>query len=660
MGSDVVRSVVWVFSCNALFVLLYTALRLEYLAWNWAAIRPFPPPDIARAFLYGLRFDVSAVFTLSAIPLALVLLPLPGRMRGRRHQAAALVFFGLQLPFIALNAVDMELANFVGHRATWDTLLLAREVPGKFLSFVLPYWELWVANAVLLACLLAAFLWLSRRRTRPEDFTAAPAPGGASRGGRRGARPGFGRAAALGTLTVLVYALAIRGAQSKPLTFAHANVFPSPELNSLVLNSTFTMVQSLQAPGLRPLDYFRERAELVPLLNGQLPGAAPRWPGDRTRQQNVVILIMESFGQEYMGAVNGTNGFTPFLDSLAERGLFFTNNYANGRRTIVAMQSILAGLPPLMSEPLMRSQYANVRIKALGESLGRRGYRTAFFHGGHNGTMYFDQFARMAGFREYYGFDEYPAAKRDDDGAWGVYDDPFFQFMLEKVSGFEQPFLVGFYSLTSHHPYPVPAAFKDRFPKGSLEIFESLGYADHALAHFFAEAEQQEWYKDTLFVVTGDHTEKPYLDEYNHEIGRYRVPLIFFQPDRAWPPVDTSQVTQHADIVASILDVLGVDEGESLNFGRSVFAGGERYATLFNGLDYYLLDREWNLRHHPPDEWFVYDSVKDPSFTSHLRTWPARARVLRARLQATLQYFHNGLIENDLIVPDPAPVNQPD
>jgi phosphoglycerol transferase MdoB-like AlkP superfamily enzyme len=269
--------------------------------------------------------------------------------------------------------------------------------------------------------------------------------------------------------------------------------------------------------------------------------------------------------------------------------------------------------------------------------------------------MYFDQFAKLAGFQQYFGFDQFPDAKQDDDGAWGVYDEPFLQFMLRTVSGFRGPFFASFYSLTSHQPYPVPAAFRGRFPKGSLEILESIGYADYALARFFAEAEKQDWYRDTLFVITADHTEKPYLEEYNHEIGRYRVPLIFFHPGLAWPAVDTLQTTQHADIAASILDVLGVDAGESLGFGRSVFRSGERYAVLYNTLDYYLLDREWSLRFHKPDEWFVHDSVKDPAFKSPLRKWPKRARLLRRRLEATLQYFQNGLIENNLLIPDPQP-----
>jgi len=652
MGSDVIRSVIWIFSCNGLFVLYYTAMRFEYLVWNRAALKPFPWSDIARALLYGPRFDIAAVFTLSAIPVLLALCPVPPRLRRRKSIIVAAIFFALQLPFVVLNTVDMELMNFVGRRATRDTLQLAREIPGKFLSFVASYWQLWMVNIVLLSGLFMAFLWLTRRSIRAEGSGANPVRNATSRSGWRGVLVGVGRAAGLVILVLVTYVVAIRGGiQAKPLTFAHATIFPAPELNNLILNSSFTVVQSFQTAAIGRLEYFRDRSELIPLLNARLPGTSPGFGDGRRRKQNVVVLIMESFGQEYMGAVNGTQGFTPFLDSLAARGLFFSNTYANGRRTIEAMPSILAGLPTLMIEPFLSSQYTNVRINALGAVLGREGYLTAYFHGGHNGTMFFDQFAKMAGFQEYFGFNEYPAAKQDDDGNWGIYDDPFLQFLKQKVSQFKEPFFVSYFSLTSHHPYPVPQAFKGRFPKGSLEIFESLGYADYALQHFFAEAQQQDWYQNTLFVITADHTHKPYGSRYVNDVGRYRVPLIFFHPGLALPAVDTSQVTQHADIAPSILDFLGIAGGESLGFGRSVFKSGERYATLFTGQDYYLLDREWGLRFRLPNEWQVYDSAKDPFLQAPLGEWPPRADILRSRLLATLQYYQNGLLDNSLLIP---------
>lgn len=652
MSRDIIRSVIWIFSCNGLFVLYYTVLRLENLIWNRVAFKQFGWPDIARAFLYGPRFDIAAVFTLSAIPALLALCPVPQQMRRRCQMLVAAIFFGLQMPFIVLNTVDMELINFVGRRATKDTLALVREVQGIFLSIVLSYWQGWIVNIVLLSSLFMAFLWLTRRRTRTEDFAGHPVRIVAGSGGWRSVLGKLGRAAGLGALVILLYAVAIRGGlQSKPITIAHAIIFPAHELNNLILNSSFTVLQSFQETAITALDYFRDRTEMISLLNGRIPGSSAQWTQDRRRRQNVVVLIMESFGQEYMGTINHVQGFTPFLDSLAARGLFFSNNYANGRRSIEAMPSILMGLPTLMSQSLISSQYANVRIDALGKTLGRRGYRTAFFHGGHNGTMYFDKFAKLAGFQEYYGFDEYPAAKQDDDGNWGVYDDPFLQFLKQVVSQYKEPFFVSFFSLTSHHPYPVPAAFKDRFPKGSLDIFESLGYADYALQHFFAEAEKQDWYKDTLFIITADHTHKPYLPEYANEAGRYRVPLIFFHPNIVWPPVDTSQVTQHLDIVHSVLDFLGIEEDASLYFGRSVFKSGERYATLFTGQDYFLLDREWNLRLRMPDHWALSESVKDPAFRIPRHKRREREKILRLRLLATLQYFQNGLLENNLLIP---------
>jgi len=154
----------------------------------------------------------------------------------------------------------------------------------------------------------------------------------------------------------------------------------------------------------------------------------------------------------------------------------------------------------------------------------------------------------------------------------------------------------------------------------------------------------------------GPH-EKPLLDGFRHETGRYRVPLIFFHPGLALPPADESQVTSTPTSPRRSWTCSASAAGSpSSSAGAS--QGGERYATLYNGHSYYLIDREWSLRFHPPDEWFVHDSVKDPRSPPAARV-AAAGEVLRSRLQATLQYFQNGLLENSLLVPDPPPANEP-
>ena len=136
--------------------------------------------------------------------------------------------------------------------------------------------------------------------------------------------------------------------------------------------------------------------------------------------KNIVIIIVESLSAEFTGIGNPGHGYTPFLDSLAEKGLYFKNRFANGRRSIDAPPSILAGLPHLRDETFFCAEFKT--LHGLGTVLKSHGYNTSFFHGGKNGTMFFDVFSRRMGFDDYYGLNEYPNPQ-DSDGIWGIYDE---------------------------------------------------------------------------------------------------------------------------------------------------------------------------------------------------------------------------------------------
>ena len=182
--------------------------------------------------------------------------------------------------------------------------------------------------------------------------------------------------------------------------------------------------------------------------------------------------------------------------------------------------------------------------------------------------MNFDNFTLMTGFDKYYGRNEYPG-NGDYDGHWGVFDEPYYNFFSRKCSEMKQPFMNVFFSLSSHHPYNLPEAFKGKFPKGTLPIHESVGYADYALGRFFENAKHTAWYHNTLFVITADHTGPSATPEYSTKAGMFRVPILFYHPGsglNGW----TDRVTQQTDIVPGILDYLHFNESFSA-FGNSMF-----------------------------------------------------------------------------------------
>jgi len=263
--------------------------------------------------------------------------------------------------------------------------------------------------------------------------------------------------------------------------------------------------------------------------------------------------------------------FTPFLNDLSKKGLLFTNNYANARRSIEGISSILAGLPSLMADSYLNSPYFNNELRGIGTYFKKLNYETLFFHGGLPGTMFFDQFTRKAGFDKYFSSADHPNPQ-DTDGFWGIFDEPYLQFALTEMDKVQKPFITGIFTLSSHHPYTLPEKYKTTLPEGKIPILKTMAYTDNALRLFFEEASKKPWYKNTLFIITGDHTSLPYTEEFNNTLGRFRVPLIFFHPGISeWPKVSTKKLTQHVDILPTLLDMFRIeDSGKSL-FGKSVF-----------------------------------------------------------------------------------------
>jgi len=244
-----------------------------------------------------------------------------------------------------------------------------------------------------------------------------------------------------GVVAVLILGVGVLSArggfQMKPLRIITAATYTSAQNVALVLNSPFTIMQTMKKKEISGKIYFQDKADLLALYNPEqhFDSASARWS-----KPNVVIFILESFSSEYTGFFGSNGGYTPFLDSIAAHSWAFQNAYANGKRSIEAVPSILASIPALIDDPYITTRYGSDRINTLPEFLREMGYNTSFFHGGHNGTMGFDAFAAAAGIEKYYGKNEYTGPNAED-GGWGIYDEEFLQYFSKELTSFKQPFL---------------------------------------------------------------------------------------------------------------------------------------------------------------------------------------------------------------------------
>lgn len=614
----------------------YMVLRGLFLVFNYSSFGKFDFSSIMLAFVNGLRFDLSAIFISNILLTIFSFLPIFKKTKIQQNFLQTL-YIGINIPLFWLNIADVEYYKFIGRRTIFDVFGIIGDIRQQAFSLLRSYWYLlliWVILSYIFIKGSQAILGknnISSIQSNPKIWHRVMTLIG------------------LLGLTILIFR---GGFQEKPLRINQAFEQHDAHLGNLSLNTSFTFLTTIDAKGTEKVHFFPSNQEALQIFQNHSPEKIflP------TRQNNVVIIILESFAKEYMGFHNNHRGYTPFLDSLAAKGIFMDNCFANGRESIMAVPAITASIPQLMDEPFITSKYQSNRFRGMGDLMKENNYSSLFFHGARNGSMGFEAFSQLAGFDAYFGLNQYPKDKKEEDfdGNWGIFDEPYLHYFADELTKTKKPFLSCVFTLSSHHPYAIPRQYWHRFPKGNAPIHESIGYSDFALKQFFEYASQQPWYHNTLFVITADHTQMNTEASYRSTIGQYRVPLIFFHPNSMVQQemnrqIDKQKICQHIDIFPTVLDFLQMPSKQILPFGQSIFVNKPGVAFHYNSGIFRLFfkDNQSKIAYSEMDidgNIFFFDEQKN-------RIQPAKSdsAKLRQMLQAYIQYYRNGLIDNDWI-----------
>jgi phosphoglycerol transferase MdoB-like AlkP superfamily enzyme len=601
-----------------LLLFLYSLCRFFFFLFNQKAFASAEFTNVLLAFFYGLRFDLSIIFSSNLLFLLFNILPFPFVDSRAGYKISKGLYFFVNIPLLLMNMADVEYFKFTSKRTGYDVLGIIGDVKNQSLQLVMHYWYVPLVLVLFILFLLKYYgPYEKQSEAKIKNLYAW---------------------LALPLVAAFSVVIIRGGFQYKPLKPDHAFVLSPNVLGNLVLNTPYNFFTTLSFQRVAEINYFSTDKEVKKLLE-QNQGLLDT----TTNKTNIVIIILESFSREYMGIGDTVSGYTPFLDSLAKQNLFFDHHFANGKRSIEAVPAILASIPSLMEESYITGVYQANEIHGLAELLRGKGYHTAFFHGGKNGTMGFDKFALNAGFNEYYGLDEYPDEK-DFDGNWGIYDEPYLNYFCQTLTGFRKPFMASVFTLSSHQPYSIPGKYKGVFPKGTLEIHESIGYADYALRKFFECASTKDWYKNTLFVITADHTQGLTSQKYLNSIGEYRVPLILFHPGKIIK-ADTTQITQHVDIMPTVLQYTGIANNRPILFGRSVLNASEGKALFYTNKTYVYVKKDYFIE---------FDNIESAMYKAE--DWNKKQKIITEKakkaqyekeLKANIQYYNNGLNNNN-------------
>ena len=529
---------------------VYFIARISYLFENWSYFsQNLSFGHLMEMLGGGLVFDTSAILVTNIPYIVLMLFPLHQKETRFYKQLCKWVFLIINSLALAINLCDAVYFRFTMRRTTttvFSEFSNEGNLGGIFLTETLRHGYL-----VLVFVLL---VWLMYRFYRTTNLDS-----------RKLSWWRYDLVALLSLAAFAPFVVAgIRGGFTtavRPITISNANQYVDrPVEAALVLNTPFSLYRTIGKSVFVVPEYFTDEKEMAAIYS---PIHIPSDSVPMTKK-NVVVLIVESFGREYIGALNANlengryKGYTPHIDSLISKSITFTRSFCNGRKSIDGMPSILSSIP-MFIEPFFLTPASMNHVSGIASLLAGEGYQTAFFHGAQRGSMGFMAFARSTGFQDYYGREDYDADKRfngdeDFDGMWAIWDEPFLQYYATKMSEMKEPFMTAVFTASSHHPYVIPEKYKDVYPEEGIIMHKCIRYTDMALGKFFATASKQPWFNNTIFVLTSDHTNMSDHDYYQTDLGGFCSPIIIYEPGRE--PAMQDKIAQQIDILPTLMGLL--------------------------------------------------------------------------------------------------------
>ena len=545
---------------------IYFFARLAYLLENYSFFKEgLNFGHLMRIFQGGLMFDTTALVYSNALYILLMLFPLWLKETNAYHRFCRWLFVIVNSIGLFLNLCDAVYFPFTLRRTTTS---IFREFNNEnnlgsiFATELLNHWYFVLFFAVVVWGMYKLY---RMPKSKVSDFNTPKTK-------RQFAGINF---LSLALAAVLCVGGARGGLQSgvRPITISNANEYVKRPIEcALVLNTPFALMRTIGKSIFKVPSTFASLDEAAKVFTPiHTPDAKVK-----ANKKNIVILIVESFGREYIGAYNTQlegghyKGYTPNVDKLIKESTVFEYSYANGHKSIDGMPSSLCGIP-MFIEPFILTPASMNDYTGIPGHLSKWGYQTAFFHGANRGSMGFLAFANKIGFQKYYGRQDYAQDKRfggdaDFDGNWGIWDEPFLQYYCAKMGEMKQPFMTALFTVSSHHPFVVPDKYKDQFKGGQLPIHKCIRYTDMAIGRFFESARKQSWFKNTIFILVSDHTNQSNHQQYKTDIGEFSAPFILYDPSGEIKPEKRAGIAQQTDIMPTVFGILGYNK-PYLSFG---------------------------------------------------------------------------------------------
>lgn len=568
--------------------LLLALMAARVLLVAWQAERVTDAGMLAPVLLQGLRFDL--VFAGLALVVPVLLFPLLAS--NERLFPAWRAIIRWYLPAALLFAVFMECGtpSFIDQYDARPNILFVEylEHP-KEVSATL--WAAYKLPLLAAAVILSALGTMLFRRFGRIARAAAPA--------------GVVRAIALTPVLLMLCTGMIRSTlDHRPVNPSTVALSTDSMVNDLALNSAYTLLYALYETRHETEGGFRYatmsdeetirtvRREMhvadgdfvdpaMPTLHHQQASSAT------SRPLNLVIIIEESLGAEFVGSLGGLP-LTPNLDALGREGLWFEQLFATGTRSVRGLEALVTGFTPTPARSVVKLGKAQKDFFTLAELLAAQGFKTSFIYGGEAQFDNMRRFFMNNGFQSV--IDEKDYESPVFTGSWGVSDEDLFQRAHEEFSrDHERPFFTLVFTSSNHSPFEFPDGRIELYDPEKQTVNNAVKYADFALGKFFELARASNYWNDTVFLVVADHNSRVYGNEVI-PVARFHVPGVIL--GGTIKPAVFSPVASQIDLPPTLLSMIGVS-AEHPMIGRDLtdanaFGEPGRAIMQFNDIQAYM------------------------------------------------------------------------
>ncbi|MGK0289584.1 MAG: phosphoglycerol transferase MdoB-like AlkP superfamily enzyme [bacterium] len=631
-------------------LVLFFIVRGIFLGVYWELYKELPFTEIALSFFVGLRFDLSVLCKIFGTINLVLFLPAYFRNKSPFLWFFSLIGYCFSATLLFIQIIDISYYRVVGRRISFELFTMWNDFDAM-VQFVLENQKLELFGASILLSLLAWFwfrMWGKLVKIEPPRATSK-----------------IGVGVSLFFYLVIMVIGARGGFQAKPILESFAFRGPILVLGHLSLNAPFTVMRQFTAGQVRKVKWISKKEahqQTRNLLTTPEKTTFPKKDFTFYRQDkkthskktlgknyNVVFIILESWPAHSIGVLGSkVKGTTPRFDELSKKSRLYTRFFSNGTRSIEGIASSLTSIAALPDIALIMSGFEQNAMSSLAHTLTKKGYSSIFLHGNFRGSFGLHEFAKKIGFQKVIAKEDFKDYDKKWDGTWGIWDHIQLERFKKEFDQAKKPFFGVLFSSSSHEPFVVPNKKFNHFTSKTKDHLwlNALRYSDSALGHFFDISKNASWYKNTIFVVTADHTISGRADR---TMDAARIPLLIFTPSGAILPKIDSRVGTQVDIIPTIMDFLGVEEPHN-SMGKSLISENskDRFGlfssgtlTWFRGKYVYQFSRKTLLG--------IYDFEKDWNFKHPIKdTQSALHQKHIKEYLSYLQSANNAIVENRL------------